>query len=60
MTPSGIIHLLSMIYLAGIICFTYSLTQECELREILKETLRRFLKFMGVAVVLSIIVALLD
>jgi hypothetical protein len=46
MTPTGVIHLLSAIYLAGILSFSVSLNENRSLRRIVRETLRRWSKFI--------------
>jgi hypothetical protein len=60
MTALGVIHLLSAIYLSGAICLAVSLNENRAPRKILKEALRRWLKFGGLAVLIAIIVTLLS
>lgn len=56
MTPQGLLNLLSMLYLSGVICLTISINENDHLRPIVGETLRRWGKFLGVALVLMLIV----
>ena len=59
MTEMGLLHLLSAIYLSGIICLTVSVNENHDPRRIVRETLRRWAKFLGVAVVIGVVVALI-
>ncbi len=49
-----------MIYLSGVICFSISLNENSSPRIILRETLRRWAKFLGLAAVLAGIVQILS
>jgi hypothetical protein len=60
MTKLGLIHLLSALYLSAIICLSVSVNENDSPRRIARETLRRWIKFVGVAAVLAVIVTLLD
>lgn len=42
-----------MIYLSGVICFSISLNENSSLRVIFRETLRRWVKFLGLIAVLA-------
>ena len=56
MTAAGLLHLGSMIYLSGIICLTVSVNENHDPKLILRETLRRWAKFLGVSLVLVVLV----
>jgi hypothetical protein len=43
----------SMIYLSGVICFSISLNENSSPRVIFRETLRRWVKFLGLIAVLA-------
>jgi hypothetical protein len=58
MTDIGIVHLLSAIYLSGVISLALSLNENRDPRRILRETLRRWAKFMGFGAVLGVVVTL--
>jgi hypothetical protein len=60
MTELGVIHLLSAIYLSGVICLAVSLNENRAPRKILKEALRRWLKFGGLAVLIALVVTFLS
>lgn len=60
MTHLGVIHLLSAIYLSGVICLAISLNEQRDPRRIARETLRRWAKFMGLAVAIGVVVTLLS
>lgn len=60
MTHLGLIHLLSSIYLSGVICLAISMNEHRDPRRIVRETLRRWGKFMSLAVVIGIVVTLLS
>ena len=57
MTNLGVIHLLSAIYLSGVFCLAVSLFENREPRKIVRETLRRWAKLLGVALVIAIVVS---
>ena len=56
MTQMGIIHLFSVVYLSGVICLAISINQNRDPRRIARETLRRWAKFLGVTLALSLVV----
>lgn len=49
-----------MVYLSGVICLSISLNENSEARQIIRETLRRWAKFLGFAAVLAILVQILS
>lgn len=55
MTETGIIHIFSAIYLSGIISLAVSLNENRAPRRIVRETLRRWVKFVGIGVLLAIV-----
>lgn len=60
MTPIGLLHLGSMIYLSGIICMAVSLNENTDPRVIAKETVRRWVKFLGLTLIIALVVQLLS
>lgn len=60
MTKIGIIHCLSAIYLSVIICLAVSLNEHRQPGKIARETLRRWAKLAGLALLIGVIVSLLD
>ena len=60
MTSLGLLHLGSMIYLSGVICLAVSLNENRDPRRIMRETLRRSVKFLGLTLVLILIVHFLS
>jgi threonine/homoserine/homoserine lactone efflux protein len=60
MTEQGIIHLLSAFYISGVICLAVSVNENRSPRRILRETLRRWLKFLAGALLIALVVCLLD
>lgn len=60
MTQLGIIHLISLIYLSGVICLGVSVNENRDPRRIVRETLRRWVKFLGMTVFIAVVVALLS
>ena len=60
MTGVGVLHFVSLIYLSGVICLTVSLNENRQLRAIVRETLRRWLKFLALSVVIALAVWLLS
>ena len=60
MTQLGIIHLLSSIYLSFIICLAVSVNEHRQARKIVRETLRRWIKLAGLALLIGVIVSFLD
>jgi hypothetical protein len=60
MTQLGIIHLASALYLSAIICLSVSINENVALGRIVRETLRRWLKFVVVALVLAVLVTVMD
>ena len=59
MTNIGIIHLVSAIYLSGVFCLAVSLFENRDPRRIARETLRRWAKLLGVALVIAIVVSII-
>ena len=60
MTTIGILHLVSALFLMGVICLAISLNENRDARRIARETLRRWLKFLALAVVLAAVVHLIS
>lgn len=60
MTPLGIINLLSAIYLSGVISLAVSLNENRTPGRILRETLRRWRKFMLWGVLLGGLIMLIS
>ncbi len=60
MTTMGWIHLFSIIYLSGAICLAVSVNENRDPRRILRETLRRWGKFLGVTLAVALIVTALS
>jgi hypothetical protein len=60
MTPLGLLHLGSMIYLSGIICVAVSVNENTDPKVIVKETLRRWIKFLGLTFAIALVVQLLS
>ena len=56
MTQLGVIHLLSALYLSGIICLAVSVGENRDPKRIVRETLRRWAKFLGVALAIALVV----
>lgn len=60
MVQQGLLLLGSMLYLSGVICFSISLNENSSPRVIVRETVRRWVKFLGLAAVLAGIVQILS
>jgi hypothetical protein len=60
MTPLGIINLLSAIYLSGAISLAVSLNENRAPRLILRETLRRWRKFLLWGLILGALITLIS
>lgn len=60
MTTVGLLHLGSLLYLSGVVCLAVSVNENNDARVIIKETLRRWGKFLGVTLVLALVVHLLS
>jgi hypothetical protein len=56
MTTTGLIHLASAIYLSGMLCLAISVNENQEIGRILRETARRWVKFMGACLAIGIVV----
>ncbi|HOE97314.1 MAG TPA: hypothetical protein PLS90_14560 [Candidatus Sumerlaeota bacterium] len=59
MTELGLIHLASAIYLSAVICLAVSVNENDEPMRIVRETLRRWAKFMGIAAAIGVVVFLI-
>ena len=59
MTEMGVIHMFSAIYLSGAICLVVSLNESRDPRRIIRDTLRRWMKFSGIALVIGVVVAII-
>lgn len=59
MTQVGLIHLLSALYLSGVLCLAVSLNDNDRPRRIFREAGRRWIKFLGVALGIAGLVAIL-
>lgn len=46
MTEQGILYLSSLLYLTGVICFSISLNENESVGRIVRETVRRWIKFL--------------
>lgn len=60
MTSLGLTHLASLVYLSGVICLAVSLNENRDPRLIAKETARRWLKFLGLTVIIGVVVQLMS
>ncbi len=60
MTMLGFLHLGSMLYISGVICFAISLNENSDPRMIVRETLRRWVKFLSLAFVIALVIFLLS
>lgn len=60
MNAVGWIHILSMVYLAGAVSFAVSLGENRAPGIILRETLRRWGKFLGFSIILMLAVQLMS
>lgn len=60
MTQMGIIHILSVIYVSGVICVAVSVNENRDPKRIVRESARRFVKFIGVTILIAIVVSLLS
>ena len=60
MTPSGIVHLISAVYLSGVLCLAISLNENRKPGRIVRETLRRWGKFMAICLVTGIAIYLIS
>lgn len=60
MTTFGIIHLTSAVYLSGVLCLAVSLNENRSRRRIVRETLRRWVKFAAVCIAIGIVVELIS
>ena len=60
MTTIGLLHLGAMLYLSGVICLAVSLNENRRLRDILRETGRRWLKFLGLTLIIAVAVHFLS
>lgn len=60
MTSMGVIHLLSVLYLSAVICLSVSINENDRPGRVLRETLRRWGKFLGVALAVAAVVALIS
>jgi hypothetical protein len=56
MTQLGIVHLLSALYLSAVICFMVSLNENRQPRRILRETFRRWAKFLIFTLAIGLVV----
>lgn len=60
MTSLGLLHLGSMLYLSGVICMAVSVNENHHPGDIVRETLRRWIKFLGFTFVIGLAVFLLS
>lgn len=56
----GLAHVFSMLWLSGVVCFSISLNENRDPRRIVSETVRRWVKFMVVALTMMLVVQLLS
>lgn len=49
-----------MLYISGVICFAISLNENSDPRMIVRETLRRWVKFLSLAFVIALVIFLLS
>jgi hypothetical protein len=59
MTTAGVIHLTSAVYLSGVLCLSISLNENRNSRQVGRETLRRWGKFLAVCVIIGLAINLL-
>jgi len=60
LTPVGWIHLSSALFLSAVICFSVSLNENRNPKRIFRETLRRWVKFLGLTVIIALAVHLMS
>ncbi len=60
MTEAGIIHLLALLYLSGVICLAVSVNENRKVRRIVRETGRRWLKFLVIVAIIALVVTLVS
>ncbi len=60
MTSLGLLHIGSLVYLSGVICLVISLNENRDPLIILRETLRRWVKFLGLSLLIAVAVHLLS
>jgi hypothetical protein len=58
MTTMGVIHLLSAIYLSGVLCLAVSVNENRNPFRIVRETLRRWGKFVVICLVVGFVVSM--
>lgn len=56
MTELGLIHILSALYLSGVFCLALSVFENNRPKRIVRETLRRWGKFVGAALLIALVV----
>lgn len=59
MTQYGLVHIISAIYLAAVISFAVSLNENRDPRRILRETVRRWGKFLAFGLILAVAINLI-
>lgn len=59
MTELGVIQILSLLYISAVIAFSVSMNENREPKKILRETLRRWVKLLGVTLGVAVLVTLL-
>jgi len=59
-TSLGLLHIGSLVYLSGVICLVISLNENRDPLIILRETLRRWVKFLGLSLLIAVAVHLLS
>ncbi len=60
MTPLGILYFSSMIYLSGAICLSISVNENRRPAVIVKETFRRWIKFLALTLVIALVVFIMS
>ena len=60
MTPTGLLHIGSCLFLGLVVTLTLGILEFDEWKPILKSTLRRWLKFMGALILIGVVVQLLS
>jgi hypothetical protein len=60
MTALGVVHLLSAVYLSGVICLAVSANENRTWVRVLRETLRRWVKFLAICLAIALVVGLIS
>ena len=60
MMKVGLLHLFSLLYLSLVVAFVFGLNDHDRPRDVVKTTLRRWLKMIGALIVIGLIVLILS